>query len=269
MVYDPQTGGTRVYEIPVAHQGIISVTPDESRQVAYLSTCSDGWPSESSHFMQLDLRSGKYRDLLDCRHLFAFVVVDYLGRAYHPIRGGEIARFDPRSDQLDRLRQTIDGQPPSAASLLADPESHPINWDISPDRKTLYAVAMNGNRLYSYDLTQTGNALNGRCHGKLIAGATETDCRAMCVGPDGTVWGGIAVTFGEAGQFLHLFSFRADEKDVTDRWRFATPNIQNSPTKKAKRCLGITAFTDRSKTGPCCRSMWSWVSARRQTGLSI
>ena len=55
MVYDPATGRTRVYPIPVPHQGIISVTPDESRGVAYISTCSDERPVESAHFLILDL----------------------------------------------------------------------------------------------------------------------------------------------------------------------------------------------------------------------
>ncbi|HZP81061.1 MAG TPA: hypothetical protein VFB21_05460, partial [Chthonomonadaceae bacterium] len=152
MVYDPATGRTRVYPIPIPHQGIISILPDESRGIAYLSTCSDERPIESSHFMILDLARGTYRDLLDCRHMFAFLVLDHLGRAYHPILGGEIARYDPRTDRLERLKQTIDGKPPTAASLLALPESHPINWEVSPDHKTLYAVAMSGNQLYAYDL---------------------------------------------------------------------------------------------------------------------
>jgi sugar lactone lactonase YvrE len=208
MVYDPATGKTRVYDIPVAKQGIISVTPDESRGVAYISTCSDERPTESTHFMILNLESGKYRDLLDCRHMYAFIVVDHLGRAYHPILGGDIARYDPKADKLERLKQTIDGAAPTKESLLAHPESHPINWDITPDKKTLYSVAMSGNQLYSYDLTQTGETLAGKSLGKLIADAEATDCRAMCVGPDGVVWCGIAATFKDKGQYLHLVSYR-------------------------------------------------------------
>src|SRR5207244_4087279 len=57
MVYDPKTGKTRVYPIPVSHQGIISVTPDESRGVAYISTCADTRP-DGTHFMVLDLKTG-------------------------------------------------------------------------------------------------------------------------------------------------------------------------------------------------------------------
>ncbi|MFO1092631.1 MAG: hypothetical protein U0992_04850 [Planctomycetaceae bacterium] len=233
MVFDPATGQTRVYGIPIPHQGIISVTPDESRNVAYISTCDDARPVESTHFMQLNLETGAFRDLLDCRHMYAFIVVDHRGRAYHPILGGEIARFDPDADRLDRLTQTIDSQPPTADSLLAHPESHPINWDITADRKTLYAVAMSGNQLYSYDLTGDGNTLAGRSHGPLIPGAQATDCRAMCVGPDGRVWAGVAATFEGRGQFLHLASYTPGAAAPVDHGPIAIGNPDYTEFKDA------------------------------------
>lgn len=236
MVYDPATGKTRVYDIPIDHHGIISIAPDESRGVAYLSTCNDARPIESTHFMQLDLQTGKYRDLMDCRHMYAFVVVDHRGRAYHPILGGDIARFDPAGDKLHRLKQTIDGEPPAAESLLADPKSHPINWDISPDRKTLYAVPMRGNGLYAYDLTGEGGTLRGRFVGKLLSNAVKTDCRAMCVAPDGAVWAGIAAKVAadssaegdshrrprDAG--LRLVSYTPGAKEIVDHGRVVIRN---------------------------------------------
>ncbi len=224
MVYDPATGRTRVYPIPVPHQGIISVTPDESRGVAYISTCSDERPVESAHFLILDLSTGKYRDLMDTHHMYAFIVVDHLGRAYHPILGGEVARYDPRTDTLTRLKPTIDGRAPTADSLLAHPESHPINWEISPDRKTLYAVALSGNQLYAYDLTADGAALPGRRLGPLSAGAKATDCRAMCVGPDGTVWAGVAVTTDKGGQLLHVVRYKPGEREPVDLGPVAVGN---------------------------------------------
>lgn len=215
MVYDPATGQTKVYPIPVPHQGIISITPDESRGVAYISTCSDQRPIESTHFVKLDLETGRYQDLMDCRHMYAFIVVDYLGRAYHPILGGDIARYDPSTDKLERLKQTIDGRPPAPDSHLADERSHPINWDISPDGKTLYAQPMSGNSLVAYDLTVAGDTLPGRFLGELIPGAKGTDCRAMCVGPSGAAW--CAVTEKAGGiNLLHLVRYRPGEKAPTD-----------------------------------------------------
>ena len=224
MVYDPATGKTKVYPIPVPHHGIISVTPDESRGVAYVSTCSDERPVESAHFLVLDLVTGQYRDLIDTKHMYAFIVQDHLGRAYHPLLGGDIARYDPRNGKLEHLKQSIDGAPPSAESHLADRQSHPINWEVSPDRKTLYAVAMGGNQLYAYDLTSPGETLLGRSLGKLTPTATATDCRAMCVGPDGTIWAGVTATFEGRGQFLHLTSFRPGDSKPVDHGPMAIGN---------------------------------------------
>jgi sugar lactone lactonase YvrE len=215
MVYDPKTGKTRVYPIPVPHQGIISITPDESRGIAYISTCADTRP-DSTHFMILNLKTGKYRDLMDCRHMFAFIVVDHLGRAYHSILGGDIARYDPRTGRLERLKQTIDGKPPTAASLLALPETHPINWDISPDGKTLYALPMSGNQLYRYDLTAQGDTLPGKSLGPLLKDTKTTDCRAMCVGPTGEVWAAVTGSYPNYPNLLHLVRYRPGDKAPRD-----------------------------------------------------
>jgi sugar lactone lactonase YvrE len=225
MVYDPKTGRTRVYPIPVPRHGIISVVPDERRGIAYVSTCDDARPIESTHFMVLDLETGVATDLLDCRHSYAFIVVDHRGRAYHPVLGGKIARYDPETRRLEQLEQRIDGAPPTAQSLLAQPEPHPLNWDLSPDRKTLWCAAMGANELISYDLTTSGNIVDGRSFGKLIADAVSTDCRALCVGPDGTVWMGLNADFGGKGQFLHLARFRPGrDKAVQDLGPLAIAN---------------------------------------------
>jgi sugar lactone lactonase YvrE len=235
MAYDPKTGKTEVFPIPVPHQGINSITPDESRGVAYVSTCSDGkpGPGENAIFLKLDLKTGKYTPLMDTQHIFGFIVVDNLGRAYHPILGGDVARYDPATGKLDRLAQTIDGKPPAPGSHLADAKGHPINWDISPDRKTLYSVPMSGNRLYAYDLTALGATLPGRDLGPLLPKAKDTDCRAMCVGPSGRVWSAITENVGGVHE-LHLVSYRSGDKGPRDRGRVAVRNPD------------YTTFTDRN-----------------------
>lgn len=218
MVYDPKTGKTKVYPIPVPYQGINSITPDESRGVAYISTCADHRPGprENAVFLILDLKTGKYRELIDTKHFYGFIVVDYLGRAYHPMHGGDIARYDPRSNKLEILKQTIDGKPPTKDTRLAlTPKPDPINWDISPDGKTLYANPMRGNALYAYDLTAEGCTLSGRTLGPLVHGAQKTDCRALCVGPSGTAWLGVTVPT-KAGRLLHLVRYRPDDKTPVD-----------------------------------------------------
>jgi hypothetical protein len=220
MVYDPATGKTKVYPIPVPHHGINSITPDESRGIAYVSTCSDHrpGPGENAVFLVLDLKSGKYRELIDTKHIYGFIVIDYLGRAYHPVLGGGIARYDPKADKLEVLKQTIDGKPPTPESHLADKDGHPINWDVTPDGKTLYCLPMSTNQLYSYDLTATGDTLPGRSLGALIPGAKGTDCRALCVGPTGTAWAAITETGAnkDVPNLHHLVSYRAGDQAPRD-----------------------------------------------------
>lgn len=232
MVYDPKTGKTKVYPIPVPHQGINSITPDESRGVAYISTCADHrpGPGENAVFLILDLATGNYRTLMDTEHFYGFIVVDYLGRAYHPILGGDIARYDPGTDQLQRLKQTIDGRPPTEASRLAlSPKPDPINWDISPDRKKMYSVPMRGNALFVYDLTAEGDTLPGRYLGELVPGAENTDCRALCVGPSGTAWAAVTEKGPRGVRLLHLVSFRDGDKEPHDHGAVAISNPDYTP----------------------------------------
>jgi hypothetical protein len=252
MVYDPKTGETKVYPIPVPHEGINSITPDESRGVAYISTCSDGrpGPGENSHFLILDLKNGTYRNVIDTKHVYGFIVVDYLGRAYHPMLGGGIMRYDPKTETVEILKQTIDGQLPTKESNLANsdvqvtvqkettsgasaplyrtqvgyPAGHPINWDITPDGKTLYSLPMSTNNAYVYDLTQTGDTLAGKSLGTLIPGAKSVDCRAMCVGPKGTMWAAVTESHSKVGQLLHLISYRPGDKAPRDHGPVSVSN---------------------------------------------
>src|SRR5438876_9447891 len=101
-------------------------------------------------------------------HMYAFIVLDDKGRVYHPVRGGRIARYDQATDKLEKLAVTVDGAPPSKVFTRDDTI---LNWDTSPDRKTLYAVAMTTNQLYAFDLTANGDTVPGRSLGKLLADA--------------------------------------------------------------------------------------------------
>jgi hypothetical protein len=205
MTYDPKTGQAEHFGIAWPHHGIISITPDEAHGIAYVSTCSDERPVDHTHFMVLDLAKKTYRDLGDLEHMYAFIVIDHKSRAYHPVRGGQIARFDPVSDKLEKLEATIDGAPLPEALR----SGHAIlNWEVSPDRKTLYAVEMTTNALFAFDLTVSGNVIPGRKLGELLAGGKKTDCRALCVGPNGTVWAAVTHPDAPEGPTVHLVSYK-------------------------------------------------------------
>jgi hypothetical protein len=213
LTYDPATGKTEHFGIAKKQHGVISVTPDEARGVAFISTCSDDRPIDHTHFMILDLAKRTYRDLGDLEHPYAFIVIDDQGRAYHPVRGGQIARFDPKADKLERLSVTVDG---AKAPEAITRDGAILNWEISPDRKTLYAVEMSTNQFFSFDLTAAGDKVPGRRLGELLPGSKRTDCRAMCVGPNGTAWAAVTQQDAPEGATLHLVSYRPGDKAPRD-----------------------------------------------------
>jgi sugar lactone lactonase YvrE len=229
LTYDPATGKAEHFGIAWPHHGVISVTPDEARSVAYVSTCADERPVERSHFMVLDLAKKSYRDLGDMEAMYAFIVLDSRGRAYHPVRGGRVARYDPAASRLDKLGVAVDGGPPPASFVKDDAI---LNWDATPDGKTLYAVEMTTNALFAFDLTAGGGALPGRRLGELLPGAKGTDCRAMCVGPDGRVWAAVTEQGRPEGPLLHLVGYRPGDKAPRD---FGPVGIANPD---------YTSFTD-------------------------
>jgi sugar lactone lactonase YvrE len=214
MTYDPSTGKAEHFGIARKGDGVISVVPDESRGVAYVSTCSDDRPIDHTHFLVLDLKARTYRDLGDLEHPYAFIVLDHRGRAYHPKRGGTVVRYDPETGKAEELAVTIDGAPPPK-ELTRDGAI--LNWDATRDGKTLYAVEMTTNALFAFDLTADGKTIPGRSLGKLLPGAKANDCRALCVGPDGRVWAAVTEQPRPAGPLLHLVSYTPGDKAPADR----------------------------------------------------
>jgi hypothetical protein len=237
LTHDPKTGKNEHFGIAKAQHGIISVTPDEARGVAYVSTCSDERPIDHTHFMVLDLKTKKYTDLGDMEHVYAFVVLDDQGRAYHPVRGGTVARYDPRSKKLEKLALTIDGKP-AGKQFTGD---HCIqNWDWSPDHKTLWCVEMSTNAVYKFDVTAKGSTLPGTFVGQLLAEEKDkprkTDCRAMAVGPDGTVWAAVTEHAVKNGPLLHLVSYKPGAKAPRDHGvvGVSNPNFTTFTDDKGK-----------------------------------
>ena len=204
LTHDPRTGKNEHFGIAKPKYGIISVMPDEENGLAYVSTCSDTRPIDHTHFMVLDLKTKEYIDLGDMEHSYAFVVLDEKRRALHPVRGGLVARYDPATKTLDKLTITIDGKP-VPKDLSKDGAIQ--NWDTTADRKTLYCVEMTTNQLYAFDLTAAGDALPGRALGKLLTHTTDTDCRALAVGPDGTIWMAVTDRKWPGGGLAHLVSY--------------------------------------------------------------
>jgi hypothetical protein len=204
LAHDPKTGKNAHFGIAKPKHGIISVMPDEENGVAYVSTCSDDRPIDHTHFMILDLKTKKYTDLGDMKHSYAFIVLDDQHRALHPVRGGIVARYDPKTKTLDKLTMTVDGKPAPKELSKGDAIQ---NWDATADHKALFCVEMSTNQLYRFDLTAAGDALPGQSLGKLLPSAKSTDCRALAVSPHGIVWMAVTEQGRPEGPMFHLVSY--------------------------------------------------------------
>src|SRR5262249_52630018 len=88
------------------------------------------------------------------------------------------------------------------------------------DRKTLWSVEMSTNALHRFDLTARGDTLPGKDLGELLPAGKgkprRSDCRAMCVGPDGTVWAAVTEHGVPGRPWLHLVSYRPGSKAPRD-----------------------------------------------------
>ena len=214
LTYDPATKKSEHFGIAKPKQGIISVIPDEDRGVAYVSTCSDDRPIDHTHFMILDLKKKTYRDLGDMEHAYAFIVLDDRHRAYHPKRGGTVVRFDPKLDKVEELKITIDGK--EVPKSLSKPDCIQ-NWDTTADGKLLYCIEMTTNELFVFDLTSSEKSLSGKSLGQLLPEVKGTDCRALCVAPDGKVWMAVKDVNYPGGGLTHLVSYFPGEKGCKDQ----------------------------------------------------
>ena len=239
--YDPKNSRIENFGMPKEHHGVISVMPDEARGLIYVSTCDDGRPIEEAHFMVYDMKTKKYRDLGDSKVSYAFIVLDNNGRALHPWIGGKIGRYDPESGKLEMLNVTVDGQPcPQEIAKVGNEKQHGpvLNWDASPDGKTLWCVEMVTNMLFSFDLRATGDTIPGKRHGALLPKAKATDCRALAVAPtkEGKVWMALTEQGRPGGAMTHLVSYAPGDKAPRDHGAvgIANPDYVTLKDEKGK-----------------------------------
>ena len=144
MVYDPKTGKTKVYPIPVPHQGINSITPDEiARRRLHLDLLRPP-PRPRREFALPDPRSEDRQVPRPDRHQAHLRLhrrrspgpglPPAARRRHRPLRPED---GQARTAQADHRRQAAD----AGIAPRRQADGHPINWDISPDGKTLYCAA--------------------------------------------------------------------------------------------------------------------------------
>lgn len=213
MVYDPFTGKTENLGMPFPGQGVIDIVADESRGTAYVVTCED------QHWMALDLKSRKSRELGPMLTPYAATLLDPQGRAYAITKDFKLAVYDPAADKTSVQDILVDGEPwtrPNASSIPT--------WQLAADGRTAYLVLMNDARLIRIDLREPSKAVRV---GTMVEGPHPDTRSALTIAPDGRVWALIRVDnktgFG-SGYLHHLAVYDPASGRITDRGVIAVKN---------------------------------------------
>lgn len=213
MVYDPSVGKSENLGMPFEGQGVADVVADESRGLAYVVTCED------QHWMLLDLKTKKYRELGPMLTPYASTLMDREGRAYAVTKDFKLAIYDPASDKATIQDIAVDG------GVWTRPNTSSIpTWQIAADGRTAYLVLMNDARLIRIDLRDPSKA---KRVGTMVEGAHPDSRSALTIAPDGRVWALIRVDnktgFG-TGYLHHLAVYDPVSGRIEDRGVLAVKN---------------------------------------------
>jgi hypothetical protein len=213
MAYDPSTGTSENLGMPFPGQGVIDIVADESRGLAYVVSC------EEQHWMLLDLKTKKVRELGPMLTPYASTLLDPEGRAHAITKDFKLAVFDPASGKATIQDIVVDGEVwtrPNNASIPT--------WQLAADGRTAYLVLMNDARLIRLDLREPAAA---RRLGTMVQGLHPDSRSALSIAPDGRVWALVRVDnqsgFG-TGYLHHLAVYDPASGRSQDRGVLAIRN---------------------------------------------
>ncbi len=223
MVYDPVTDSAQNLGMPMPlddsqiaagkkeGQGVIDVTADESRGLVYVITC------EEQHWLVLDLKTKKFRELGPILRDQPNTLIDFRGRATAITADFKIARYLPDYDEVYVDSLVVDGKP--FEEYLGAKRQHP-DWRITRDGKTAYMQLLDDLRMFSVDLSgSVGKPVIATDLGNRIEGEGPDSRGSISIAPDGKVYSVVRINnrtgFGD-GFLHHLVRFDPKTKSMTD-----------------------------------------------------
>ena len=213
MVYDPFTGTSENLGMPFPGQGVIDIVADESRGLAYVVSCED------QHWMVLDLKTRKVRELGPMLTPYAMTLIDPQGRAYAITKDFKLAVYDPAADKAEVRDIVVDGD------VWTRPNHNSIpTWQLAADGRTAWLLLMNDARLLRLDLREPGKAARV---GTMVEGKNPDSRCGLTIAADGRVWALVRVDnqsgFG-SGYLHHLAVYDPASGRIEDRGVLAVKN---------------------------------------------
>lgn len=226
MSYDPVSGTATNYGMPMAHEGIIDVVADESRNLIYIVTCVDDSAHAIQRWMTYNMQTHVFAEIGPLGFSYATTLVDIQGRANLLTTNFSLAQYNPDTQAVQQRPIKVDGVTLAPASGNSIP-----TWNLSPDKRFAYLILMDDPTLIKIDLMSTGAFVNAHSYGPMLAGVAPDSRSAMIVAPDGTVYAVIKVNnttgyYKNAGNnFLHhLVCFNPQTGLMTDLGVLAIQN---------------------------------------------
>jgi len=167
-------------------QGVIDVTPDESRGLIYVITC------EEQHWLLYDEKTKKFRELGPILRDQPNTLIDATGRGTAITADYKIARYDPSSDKVSVDPLLVEGKP--FAEYLGAKRVHP-DWRLTADGKTAYLQLLDDLRMFRIDLSgPAGQPVMAVNLGERIPGGAGPDSRgSISIGPDNRIYSAVRV----------------------------------------------------------------------------
>jgi len=187
-------GQTEKLGVPVPGEGIAALVIDRLRNRLY------GLSDKTSRFFLVDLASGNVdlRDEVDpLWHHSENLMIDSHGRVFGTAVGNRLVRFDPESDRLEMLEQTVPSFPGRALYSRID------SWVWEPVARVFYVGDREDGFLYTLDPETLETCLLGKPTDRLRI-------RALSASKDGRVFG-IA---GRAGDVCQMFVYEPETRQL-------------------------------------------------------
>ena len=225
IVFDPATGKSVNLGMPMPiddkrqpagateGEGVIDVTPDETRGLIYVITC------EHQHWMLYDTKHPEkgFRDLGPILRDQRNTLIDRQGRATAITKDYEIARYDPASDKVTVDKLLVEGKP--FAEVVGPKAIHP-DWRLAADGKTAYLQLLNDLRLFEVDLGEgAGKPVVARSLGNRIEGKNPDSRGSLAIASDGRVYSTVRIdnATGFGGGYLHhVVRYDPKAKNIAD-----------------------------------------------------
>lgn len=178
MTYDPATEkAVNLGKVPFRLHGIYDVVADESRDLLYVTTQSEGLAGQL--WFRYDLETHQFEGLGPIVSAAAHPLLDRQGRCHVLTEDLRLATYDPDDDSLF-VRPILEANGNRFTHAEAAPQ-----WEVDPEGQKAFLIFMDDSIMYEIDLMANGPEVPVKNHGPVIEAQRTGVSMDPHFGPDG------------------------------------------------------------------------------------